>query len=81
MNGKKARALRRAIGYKAGTPRSYHQVLAAMEKKLRLDVEATKKANEPRLKIVEVPKVTLFHQDELRARYRAAKKMITKGEL
>jgi len=80
MNGKKARALRRAIGYKVG-PRSYHQVLAAMEKKLRLDVEATKEAKEPRLKIVEVPKVTLFHQDELRARYRAAKKMITKGEL
>lgn len=80
MRGKKARALRRAIGYKVG-PRSYHQVVAAMEQKLHLDKEATKKAGEPRLYIKEVPKITIFHQDELRARYRAAKKLLTKGDI
>ena len=81
MNGKKARALRRAIGYKAGTPRNYHQVVAAVEQKLKLDIEATKKAKEPRLRVVEDPKITVFHQDELRAKYRAAKKLITRGEI
>ena len=81
MRGKVARALRRAAGYKGGTPRTYHKVVAAYQSSLQLDKEASEKANEPRFTIVQIPKVTIFHQDELRAKYKAFKKLFTRRKL